>query len=134
MVCSVDSGINNAATASIVGKDGTVKARKFINPARDIDRRNKRRMMIYKKSKQSKNITKQDLPKGFCKGIYRKSSNINLQISKTVTKAIVEFALTHNVKVIVFENLEGWKAKAGKRGTLQNNKNFIFGVTVKLLS
>lgn len=38
-VCSVDLGINNAATASIVGKDGTVKAREFINPARDIRRR-----------------------------------------------------------------------------------------------
>lgn len=38
-VCSVDLGINNAATASIVGKDGTVKALLFINPARDIRRR-----------------------------------------------------------------------------------------------
>ncbi len=38
IVCAVDMGINNYATASIVGKDGTVKARKFINPARDIDR------------------------------------------------------------------------------------------------
>ena len=121
-VCSVDSGINNAATASIVGKDGTVKARKFINPARDIDRRNKRRMMISKKSKQTRNITKQDLPLGFCKGHYRKSSNINLQISKTVARAIVEFALAENVKVIVFENLKGWKAKAGKKGSLQKQK------------
>ena len=76
-VCSVDMGINNAATASIVGRDGTVKARKFINPARDIDRRNKRRMMIARKSRQTKNITKSDLPLGFCKGHYRKSSNIN---------------------------------------------------------
>jgi putative transposase len=42
-VCSVDLGINNAATCSIVGLYGTVKARKFINPARDIDRRNKRK-------------------------------------------------------------------------------------------
>lgn len=121
-VCSVDLGINNAATASIVGKDGTVKARAFINPARDIDRRNFRRMMISHKVKQTKNITKQDLPKGFCKGLYRKSSHINLQISKTVTQGIVEFALKHNVKVIVFEDLEGWKAKAGKKGSLQKQK------------
>jgi putative transposase len=27
----------------LLGYNGTVKARKFINPARDIDRRNKRR-------------------------------------------------------------------------------------------
>jgi putative transposase len=121
-VCSVDMGINNAATASIVGRDGTVKARKFINPARDIDRRNKRRMMIAHKSKQTRNLTKLDLPKGFSKGLYRKSSNINLEISKTVSRCIIEFAKTQNVKVIVFENLDGWKAKAGKKGTLQKQK------------
>lgn len=72
-VCSVDMGINNAAVASIVGRDGTVKARKFINPARDIDRRYRRRMMIKKKSKQTANLTRQKLGRGFCKGLYRKS-------------------------------------------------------------
>jgi putative transposase len=121
-VCSVDMGINNAATASIVGKNGTVKARKFINPARDIDRRNQRRVTVKKKSRQTANITKQKLPKGFCKGLYRKSANINLEISRKVMRGIVEFAKTHNVKVIVFENLAGWKAKAGKKGTLQKQK------------
>ncbi|WP_017748200.1 IS200/IS605 family accessory protein TnpB-related protein [Scytonema hofmannii] len=121
-VCSVDMGINNAATASIVGRDGTVKARKFINPSQDIDRRDKRRMMIAHKAKQTRNITKSDLPKGFCKRLQRKSSNINLQISKTVSKSIVEFAKTHNAKVIVFENLEGWKAKGGRRKSLQKQK------------
>lgn len=121
-VCSVDMGINNAATASIVGRNGTVKARKFINPARDIDRRNQRRMMIQKKSSQTANITKQKLPNGFCRGLYRKSSNINLEISRQVMRGIVEFAKTYNVKVIVFENLSGWKAKAGKKGSLQKQK------------
>ncbi|UKO98129.1 IS200/IS605 family accessory protein TnpB-related protein [Nostoc sp. UHCC 0870] len=121
-VCSVDMGINNAATASIVGRNGTVKARKFINPARDIDRRNQRRMMIRKKSSQTSNLTKQKLPTGFCKGLYRKSANINLEISRKVMRGIVELAKTHNVKVIVFENLSGWKAKAGRKGSLQKQK------------
>jgi len=121
-VCSADMGINNAAIASIVGKNGTVKARKFINPARDIDRRNQRKMMIKKKSKLTANITKQKLPNGFCRGIYRKSANINLEISRKVMRGIVEFAKTHNVKVIVFENLSGWKAKAGRKGSLQKQQ------------
>jgi IS605 OrfB family transposase len=121
-VCSVDMGINNAATVSIVGKNGTVKARKFINPTRDIDRRNQRRMMIKKKSSQTVNLTKQKLPAGFCKGLYRKSANINLEISRKVMRGIVELAKTYNVKVIVFENLSGWKAKAGKKGSLQKQK------------
>jgi putative transposase len=122
MVCSIDMGINNAATASIIGKDGTVKARKFIHPAEDIDRRNKRRMMIAQKSKQTSNITGQKQSKGFCKGLYRKSSNINLEISRKVMRGIIEFAKVHNVKVIVFENLVGWKAKAGKKRSLQKQK------------
>lgn len=121
-VCSVDMGINNAATASIVGKNGTVKARKFINPARDIDCRNQRRMMIKKKSSQTAKITKEMLSRGFCKGLYRKSANINLEISRKVMRGIVEFAKIHSVKVIVFENLSGWKAKAGRKGSLQKQK------------
>ena len=121
-VCSVDLGINNAATCSIVGRDGTVKARKFINPARDIDRRNKRRMMIAKKSKQTHKKTGEKLVKGFCRGLYRKSSNINLEISRKVSREIIDFAKLHNVKVIVIENLAGWKAKAGKKGTLMRQK------------
>ncbi|KST66862.1 IS200/IS605 family accessory protein TnpB-related protein [Mastigocoleus testarum] len=121
-VCSVDMGINNAATASIVGRDGTVKARNFVNPARDIDRRNQRRMMIAKKSKQTRDITKSDFIKGFCRGLYRKSANINLEISRKVVRGIVSFAKSHNIKLIVFENLAGWKAKAGRKKSLQKQK------------
>lgn len=121
-VASVDLGINSAATAAIVGKTGTVKARTFINPAKDIDRRNRRRMMIAKKAKQTANLTKHKLSKGFCKGLYRKSSNLNLEISRKVANLVISFALKHNVKVIVLENMAGWKAKAGKRGTLLKQK------------
>ncbi len=52
-----------------------------------------------------------------------KSSNINLEISRQVSREIIEFALLHNVKVIVIENLAGWKAKAGKKGTLMRQVN-----------
>jgi IS605 OrfB family transposase len=121
-VCSIDLGINNAATASIVGSDGTVKARIFINAARDIDRRNKRRMMIAKKSKQTCNLTSEKLPRGFCRGLYRKSSHQNLEIARTVVKQIIELASAHGVSVIVIENLAGWKAKAGKKGSLMKQK------------
>ncbi|MEG3973275.1 IS200/IS605 family accessory protein TnpB-related protein [Microcoleus sp. herbarium8] len=121
-VCSVDLGINNAAVASIVGRDGTVKARKFINPARDIDRRNRRRMRIKKKSRQTANLTGQKLARGFCQGLYRKSSHINLEIARKVVRGIIQFATTHGVKVIVCENLAGWKAKAGRKGSLHKQK------------
>ncbi|KYC39914.1 transposase [Scytonema hofmannii PCC 7110] len=123
-VCSVDLGINNSAVCSIVDIKGTVKARLLINPARDIDQRNQRRMMIAHKSKQTQARVGKDkkLPKGFCKGLYRKSSNINLEIARKVSKRIIEFANLHKVKVIVIENLEGWKAKAGRKKSLTKQK------------
>lgn len=121
-VASVDLGINSAATVAIVGKTGTVKARRFINPAKDIDRRNRRRLMIAKRATTTTNLTRDKLPKGFCQGLYRKSTHINQEISRKVAKEVIDFALSHGVKVIVFENMAGWKAKAGKRGTLLKQK------------
>jgi putative transposase len=121
-VCGVDLGINTTATCSIVGKDGTVKARKFISPARDIDRRDQRKQRIATKSKQTRKVTQQDLPKGFCNGLYRKSKHINEQIAQTVSRQIVEFAKKHQATVIVFEDLSNWKAKGGKHGSIQKQR------------
>lgn len=121
-VCSVDIGINTSATCSIVSKDGTVKARAFINPARDIDRRDQRKQRIATKSKLTRKITNQDLPKRFCQGLYRKSKNINTHIAQTISRQIIEFARTHGVSVIVFEDLSNWKAKGGKHGSLQKQR------------
>jgi len=121
-VCAIDIGINTTATCSIVGKDGTVKARKFINPAGDIDRRDQRKQRIATKSKLTRKIINQDLPKDFCQGLYRKSKNINEHIAQTVSRQIVEFAQKHQVNVIVFENLSNWKAKGGKHGSLQKQR------------
>jgi IS605 OrfB family transposase len=121
-VCAVDLGINTTATCSIVGPDGTVKARKFISPARDIDRRDQRKQRIATKSKQTRKITNQDLPKGFCNGLYRKSKHINEQIAQTVSRAVVELAKEHQATVIVFEDLSNWKAKGGKYGSLQKQR------------
>lgn len=121
-VCAVDLGINTTATCSIVGRDGTVKARKFLTPARDIDRRDQRKQRIAKKDKQTRTITKQDLPQGFCKGLYRKSKHINEHIAQTVSKALIDLCLVHRVSVIVFEDLSNWKALGGKHGSLQKQR------------
>jgi IS605 OrfB family transposase len=122
IVCAVDLGINTTATCSIVGRDGTVKARAFISPARDIDRRDQRSSAIATKSKQTRRITEQDLPQGFCKGLYRKSRHINEHIAQAVSSSVINFAATHGVSVIVFEDLSNWKAKGGKHGSLQKQR------------
>jgi IS605 OrfB family transposase len=114
-VCSVDVGINTLATASIITSNGTVVARRFLHPAADIDRRDKRSRLISKKARKTGNLSK-----GFCKGVYRKIGNINKQIAQITSKELVTFALAHGADVIVFEDLKGWRPKAGrKRSTLR---------------
>ena len=116
-VVSVDLGINTTATVSVVGKNGTVKARKFINPARDIDRRDQRKMRIKKKSRQSRIRTDENFSPNFCSGLYRKSRNINREIARFAACEIVKLAKKYDVKTIVFEDLSKWKAKGGRKGS-----------------
>ncbi len=121
-ITGVDLGINKAATVAAVGRKGTVKDREFINPARDIDRRDQRRMMIAARAKKTSQRTTESLPSCFCQGLYRKSCNINEAIAQQVSTAIVRFAQTNQTHVIVFEDLSNWKAKAGKRKSLQKQR------------
>ncbi|MGK7876812.1 MAG: IS200/IS605 family accessory protein TnpB-related protein [Xenococcaceae cyanobacterium] len=79
-------------------------------------------MMIAKKAKQTSNLTKEKLPKGFCRGLQRKSCHQNLEISRKVARQIVQFAKLHGVSIIVLENLKGWRAKAGKKRSLMKQK------------
>lgn len=114
-VLSVDLGINTTATVSVVNFDGTVSHREFINPGRDIDRRDKRLKRISKKA----SLTGK-LQKGFARGLYRKAGNINQEIGQKVSARLVKIAKQYGVKYIVFEHLKGWRPKGGKkRSTLK---------------
>ncbi|MEN9210056.1 MAG: transposase [Thermostichus sp. DG02_2_bins_29] len=108
--CGVDVGINTLATASIVCPDGTVLARRFIHPASDIDRRDKQANLIRQKARKTKT-----LHRGFAKTPYRKARGIQANIAQQVSRQIVNFALEHGASTIVFEHLEGWRPKGGKK-------------------
>lgn len=115
-VVAVDLGINTTATVSVVTFDGTVIHREFIHPGRDIDRRDKRLKSVSLRA--SKTMGKGGkLPKGFCSNTYRKCRNINQQIAHIVSKRIVDIAKQFNAQAIVFENLKGWKATGGRKGS-----------------
>lgn len=114
-VCAVDIGINTLATASIVGSDGTVTARKFFHPAADIDHRDR----LFKRISRKARLTKK-LHKGFCNFLYRKARHLNQNLAQQISRQIVNFAALHGASVIVFEQLKGWKPKGGrKRSTLK---------------
>ncbi|MEO1402801.1 MAG: IS200/IS605 family accessory protein TnpB-related protein [Cyanobacteria bacterium J06635_1] len=110
VVCAIDVGINTLATAAIVGRDGTVLARRFIHPAFDIDRRDQQAKIIRRKARKTKK-----LHRGFAKVHYRRAKHINKNISQQVSRQIVNFALEYGASTIVFENLMGWRPKGGKR-------------------
>lgn len=111
-VCSVDIGINTLATASIVDDKGTVHARAFFHPAKNIDRRDQQAAIIRSKAKLT-----QKLSKGFCKDQYRIAANLNNQIAHSVSSELVAFAKRFGASAIVFEHLKGWRPKAGKKGS-----------------
>jgi len=117
VVCAVDVGINTLATAAIVRSDGTVTARKFFHPAADIDRRDKQARIIRQKARLTKT-----LHRGFCKTQYRRARQISADISQQVSRQIVNFALEQGANVIVFENLKGWRPKAGRKRSNMKQK------------
>jgi len=113
-VLAVDLGINTTATATVVTSVGTVKARVFIHPATDIDRRDKRLSKISRKASQTMRKSGK-LHKGFCRGLYRKATNINREIAQKVSDELVKIASEHQCRAIVFENLKGWRPKGGRK-------------------
>jgi IS605 OrfB family transposase len=115
-VCAVDLGINTTAVCSIVHSDGTVSARLFIDRKADIDHRDKTLYSIRRKASQTMGKSGKLSP-GFCSGLYRRAANLNLDIGRRVSKAIVDFAVGHGTQAVVFENLKGWRPKAGRKGS-----------------
>ncbi len=114
-VLSVDLGINTTATVSVVNFDGTVSHREFVHPGRDIDRRDKRLKRISSKASLTGKIQRR-----FARGLYRKAGNINREIGQKVSAHLVKIAKQYEVKYIVFEHLQNWRPKGGKkRSTLK---------------
>ncbi len=109
-VLACDLGINTACVAGIVNFDGTVNHREFIRLDRDIDRRDQRLKLISKKAKRTGKLSK-----GFCRRLYRKANNINREIGQKISSRLVQIAKQYGVKHIVFEHLQGWRPRGGKR-------------------
>ena len=103
-ICSVDLGINNVAVCSIMTKEGTVLARKFIKCNREEDSLGH---YLNKIKKHQKMGSKEN------KTLWAKVNNFNRRISILTSIEIINFAKLNNVQVIVFEYLD---TKGKKRG------------------
>lgn len=110
IICSVDLGINNNATCSIMLSNGTIISRKFINFT--LEKSN-----LYK----SFNRIKKAQQNGFNKipTKWKHLNDINSCISRKTANSIINFSIKYNVDVIVFEFLD---IKGKKKG---RNKQYL---------
>ena len=106
IICAVDLGINNTAVCSIMTKEGTVLARKFIKCIREEDSLGH---YLNKIKKHQKMGSKEN------KTLWAKVNNFNERISILTSNEIINFAKQNNVQVIVFEYLNTNGKKKGSK-------------------
>ena len=96
-ICAVDLGLGTDATCSIMDKDGTVYARKFISFSKEHDRLDTQLGRIKRNQKQGSYHNKT---------LWRKVSGISQSIADKTVSAIFEFGNEHGVDIFVLEYLD----------------------------
>ena len=96
-ICAVDLGLNTDATCSIMDKDGTVYARKFISFSKEHDRLYTQLGRIKRNQKQGSRYNKM---------LWRKVAGISQDIADKTVKAILDFGNKHGVDAFVLEYLD----------------------------
>lgn len=96
-VCAVDLGLGTDATCSIMDKNGTVYARKFISFSKEHDQLYTQIGRIKRNQKRGSRHNKT---------LWRKVSGISQAIADKTAKAIFEFGNAHGIDAYVLEHLE----------------------------
>jgi IS605 OrfB family transposase len=74
------------------------------------------------------------LARGSCSGIYRRIAGLNLDAARRMASELAAFAKEHGAKVLVIENLKGWRQKAPSRAMRRKFHRFQPHMLVKYLS
>ena len=96
-ICAVDLGLNTDAVCSIMGKDGTVYARRFISLSEEHDHLFTQIGRIKRNQKRGSKHNKI---------LWRKIAGISQDIADKTAKAILNFGKQHGVDVFVLEYLD----------------------------
>ena len=96
-ICAIDLGLNTDATCSIMDKDGTVYARKFISFSKEHDQLNTQLGRIKRNQKRGSRNNKT---------LWRKVAGISQDIADKTARAILDFGTEHGVDVFVLEYLD----------------------------
>lgn len=105
-ICAVDLGLNTDATCSIMDKNGTVYARKFISFSKEHDRLHTQLGRIKRNQKRGSRHNK---------ALWRKASSIGQNIADKTVKAILDFGNEYGVDAFVLEYLDFKGKSAVKR-------------------
>ena len=112
-ICAVDLGLNTDATCSIMDKDGTVYARKFISFSAEHDRLHTQLGRIKRNQKQGSRYNKT---------LWRNVAGISQDIADKTVKAILDFGNKHGVDAFVLEYLDFKGKSSVKRAHLWRYK------------
>ena len=96
-ICAVDLGLNNDAVCSIMGKDGTVYARRFISFSEEHDHLSTQIGRIKRNQKRGSKHNKT---------LWCKVAGISQDIADKTVKAILEFGKQNEADVFVLEYLD----------------------------
>ena len=96
-ICAIDLGLNTDATCSIMDKDGTVYARKFISFGKEHDRLHTQLGRIKRNQKRGSRHNKT---------LWCKVAGISQDIADKAARAILAFGNEHGVDVFVLEYLD----------------------------
>ena len=96
-ICAVDLGLNNDAVCSIMGKDGTVYARRFVSFSEEHDHLSTQIGRIKRNQKRGSKHNKT---------LWRKVAGISQDIADKTARAILEFGKQNGADVFVLEYLD----------------------------
>ena len=130
-VCSIDVGINTAATAAIVDSSGTVIARTFLTCGRHNDRRDALGAVIAGRQQLSGTVRRGER---HCLGLHRRIAGLSLDAARGLASSIAAFAAKHGAKVFVIEDLKGWRPKGPSRAMKKRFHRFQHRALVQCLS
>lgn len=130
-VCTVDVGINTAATAAIVDSSGTVIARKFLTCGRHNDRRDALAQQVADKQAASGRLQRGER---HAVALHRRIQGLSLDAARRLAAELAAFAAAYDARVFVVEDLKGWRPKGPSRAQRRRFHRFQHRALIKALA
>lgn len=121
-ICAIDLGLNTDATCSIMDKNGTVYARKFISFSKEHDQLHTQLGRIKRNQKRGSRNNKT---------LWRKVAGISQDIADKTVKAVFDFGTAHGVDAFVLEHLDFMGKNTVKRAHFWRYKRIYKVLTHK---